>query len=304
MSASNAKRNPTSDAQVISHPTRASLPEKKSEAGAGYWLWTAIGIVTAWIARDSKWYTPGSPVGYYLGVVGGSSMLLLLLYPLRKRIRLLHRALPLKHWFRAHMFLGVFGPVLIIFHSKLHLGSTNAAIAFYSMLTVFLSGLVGRFVYVKIHYGLYGRRNSRADLKQQLGINTQEMRSRLHFARDVETMLTQFESAALAPRSPWAMARRFLLLPLHKHWVQLRAAAAFDRALWPEAKKRKWDRARLRRAQRQGRLIIDAYLKAVQTEAQFTVYERLFSLWHVLHVPLVFLLVITGVVHVIAVHMY
>jgi len=30
----------------------------------------------------------------------------------------------------------------------------------------------------------------------------------------------------------------------------------------------------------------------------------LFSLWHILHVPFVFMLVISGVVHVIAVHMY
>jgi hypothetical protein len=30
----------------------------------------------------------------------------------------------------------------------------------------------------------------------------------------------------------------------------------------------------------------------------------MFSLWHVLHVPFVFMLVISGVVHVIAVHMY
>jgi hypothetical protein len=30
----------------------------------------------------------------------------------------------------------------------------------------------------------------------------------------------------------------------------------------------------------------------------------LFSLWHVLHVPFVFMLVISGIVHVISVHMY
>ena len=34
------------------------------------------------------------------------------------------------------------------------------------------------------------------------------------------------------------------------------------------------------------------------------IYERMFSLWHILHVPFVFMLVISGVVHVIAVHMY
>ncbi len=289
---------------VTENKPRPATPENKTEAGLGYWVWTAIGFALAWVARDTKWYTPGSMGGYYLGVVGGISMLTLLLYPMRKRIRILHRLFPLKYWFRGHMFLGVFGPILIIFHSKLHLGSTNAAIAFYCMLAVFISGLMGRFVYVKIHHGLYGRRGSRAELKQLLGINTQEMRSRLHFARDAEAMLLEFEEKTLAPHTPFAAAMQFFFLPIRKAWVQLRTMAVFNRALLPEAKKRSWDSARLHRAQRQGRMIIGAFLNAVQSEAQFTIYERLFSLWHVLHVPLVFLLVITGIIHVIAVHMY
>jgi hypothetical protein len=38
--------------------------------------------------------------------------------------------------------------------------------------------------------------------------------------------------------------------------------------------------------------------------AQFTAYERLFALWHVLHVPFVYLLVLTACFHVFAVHAY
>ena len=49
---------------------------------------------------------------------------------------------------------------------------------------------------------------------------------------------------------------------------------------------------------------IGAYLHAVQRVAQFGVFERLFSWWHVLHVPLVFMLVLSAIAHVIAVHMY
>ena len=50
--------------------------------------------------------------------------------------------------------------------------------------------------------------------------------------------------------------------------------------------------------------MISTYLEAARHAAQFSAYERLFSLWHILHVPFVFMLVISGVVHVIAVHMY
>jgi hypothetical protein len=34
------------------------------------------------------------------------------------------------------------------------------------------------------------------------------------------------------------------------------------------------------------------------------VYQRLFGLWHVLHLPLIFMLFLAGIVHVVAVHVY
>jgi hypothetical protein len=45
-------------------------------------------------------------------------------------------------------------------------------------------------------------------------------------------------------------------------------------------------------------------LQAVVRVAQYTAYERLFSLWHVAHLPFVFLLLLSAVVHVVAVHAY
>jgi hypothetical protein len=38
--------------------------------------------------------------------------------------------------------------------------------------------------------------------------------------------------------------------------------------------------------------------------AHFASWERLFSLWHVLHLPFVYLMVICALVHVFAVHAY
>jgi hypothetical protein len=42
----------------------------------------------------------------------------------------------------------------------------------------------------------------------------------------------------------------------------------------------------------------------VQKAAAFGVSERLFSLWHVLHIPLFFVLVVAAIIHVVAVHFY
>ena len=38
--------------------------------------------------------------------------------------------------------------------------------------------------------------------------------------------------------------------------------------------------------------------------AQFSLYERLFALWHILHLPLFVLMVLSAVVHIFAVHVY
>jgi len=46
------------------------------------------------------------------------------------------------------------------------------------------------------------------------------------------------------------------------------------------------------------------YLATLRKLNQLSFYERLFSLWHVLHFPLFLMLVVSGIVHVIAVHLY
>jgi hypothetical protein len=46
------------------------------------------------------------------------------------------------------------------------------------------------------------------------------------------------------------------------------------------------------------------HIDAVRRVAELSTYERLFSLWHVLHLPLFFMLLVAGIVHVIAVHVY
>jgi hypothetical protein len=38
--------------------------------------------------------------------------------------------------------------------------------------------------------------------------------------------------------------------------------------------------------------------------AQFLMFERLFSIWHVVHYPLFVVLVVAVIVHIVAVHMY
>jgi hypothetical protein len=62
-----------------------------------------------------------------------------------------------------------------------------------------------------------------------------------------------------------------------------------------------------RHAQRIGevaRNYADRRLEAGRRRSEYRLYAQLFSLWHVLHIPLFFMLLIAGVAHVIAVNVY
>jgi len=259
----------------------------------------------AWIVGRMGFYTPGSDLGYYLGLVGSIFMALLLLYPLRKRARILQRAGELQHWFKLHMFLGIAGPVLVIYHSTFKLGSLNAAVAFYSMLLVAGSGIFGRFIYTKIHHGLYGRQATLREGQARLGLSGESVKSKFHFAPRVEERLKFLEAYATDETRPGLLGlRRFVAVALRVRWVHWRSMRDVRRILSRVAVERDWEpqeRAhRLRVAQR----MLMGYLGELQDVAQFRAYERLFSLWHVLHVPLVHMLVLRTIAHIVAVHMY
>ena len=262
-------------------------------------------LLATWLAARSGIYSPGSDFGYYLGVVGALMMVALLLYPLRKHVRFLQNAGPIRHWFRLHMLFGVGGPLLILLHSTYHIGSLNAGVAMFCMLLVAGSGVIGRFIYTRIHHGLYGRKATLEEHRQELGTSTSEVKSKLHFAPEVEKRLLDFAEAAKKP-TPGFLAGLWLLMSLNlrARWIRSRCRKDLRNAMVVHAKTHKLSREAVMYEYSHAKHMIASYLDAARETGQFGVYERLFSLWHVLHVPFVFMLVVSGIVHVIAVHMY
>jgi hypothetical protein len=61
---------------------------------------------------------------------------------------------------------------------------------------------------------------------------------------------------------------------------------------------------RARRLMRTASLLVHHELMSLERIAQFSAMERLFSWWHIAHVPFVYLMVISAIAHVIAVHIY
>lgn len=271
------------------------------------WAFLATAAVAAsvWWVATSGAYTAGDPIGYNLGLAGGLLMLFLLVYPLRKRVRALAVIGPIKHWFSMHMALGIAGPVLILLHSRFELGSLNAAIAFWSMVLVASSGVVGRYLYRQIHYGLYGRKASLEQIRAKAGLGEAEARTWLRYVPEVQEHLDGFSHAAeIVGREGLRRPLRLLLLGLKARLAARRACAVLRLELPIIAEARGWDDATLARRLAKGTRLIHAYVVHVQGIAQFAAYERLFALWHVAHLPFVFMLFFSTVAHVVYVHMY
>ncbi len=264
-----------------------------------------VSLAAAFAVGRSGWFTPGDNVGYYTGLVGGVLMLSLLLYPLRKHVAVFRSWGKVKHWFAVHMVAGIAGPILVLAHSTFHMRSTNAAVALVCMLVVAASGVVGRFLYTKVHRGLYGEKTNLRELQAEFGLESAEVRSRLHFAPQVEKRLTDFHSYALGKREGLIDdGSRLLSLGLRRFWVQQACARDLRRALRSIAQARGWNEVKCRARLRAAKQLVSTYLLATQRVADFSVYDRLLQLWHVAHVPLVYLLVISAIAHVVAVHMY
>ena len=250
------------------------------------WYGTIAALIfTGWLVRDQRYLVPEAGIGYWLGILGGLMMLLLLVYPQRKKRPGWRFAGSIKFWFRLHMFLGIFGPVLIIFHSGYQLGSLNGRVAFFCMLIVASSGLVGRYLYQRCHHGLYGEKIRYEEFYRETKDWGQQLTGLKQKRAEIAEELQKIENK---------------LVNLH---------TGENRSLW-FYKSTRWKLKRLRKKlnktinRTENRKMLLDRVRSLQAICNLGVNEILFSYWHILHYPLFILLVISGFTHVAVVHIY
>jgi hypothetical protein len=260
----------------------------------------------SWLDREDSGLTPENGTGYWLGIVGGGFMVLLLLYPLRKRTKSLGWLGTVTFWFRTHMILGILGPVLILVHTNFRVGSINSNVALAATLIVATSGIVGRYLYSKIHLGLYGRKAVVHEILADADALTEQIAAAagLPVANRVVAQLNAFADLGTKRRS---VLSGLLLLPViswRARLVRGRLIADARQAIEVEGKRRGWSR-KVRRRQLAGVTdLVKLLVAAVKKAAVFGVYERLFGYWHILHLPLFYLLVLAAAIHIYAAHFF
>lgn len=242
-------------------------------------------LAAGWSVRSERYLVAETGTGYWLGIIGGSLMLLLLIYPFRKRFARWNAIGSVKSWFRIHMIFGIVGPVAVIFHSGFKLGSFNSSIAFICMLIVAGSGLIGRSLYRRIHHGLYGRKIRFDDL---------------YSANELPGMLLSgTEGIDFELIDEFEQIQEALT---HKHTGEKRSLGFYRGMKKRVGKLRKRvRRSDLGKAEKQQ---IQRGLKGLHSICVLGINEILFSYWHVLHLPLFVMMIMTGIIHVAVVHLY
>ncbi|MCF6357956.1 MAG: hypothetical protein L3J54_09150 [Draconibacterium sp.] len=134
---------------------------------------------------------PSGFVGHGLGIVGSALIVIGVFgYMARKRFRFLSRLGALKYWLEFHIFLCALGPVLILYHTTFKFGGI-VSISFWSMIAVVLSGIFGRFIYIKIPRTIEGREMSLNELNNKKVNFYVELEKKYHINSDVIAWLNR-----------------------------------------------------------------------------------------------------------------
>jgi len=262
-------------------------------------------LLLGWLERDSRHLNAGAGFGLALGIVALVGMLAQLLYPLRKRVRALAFLGPVKHWFRSHMLIGTVAPIAALYHCNFTPGSVNSAIALYSALLVAGSGFIGRYIYTKIHQGLYGRRTTLQELLGRVAAAKAADSRIAQFVPELVKRLAEVDRAVLKPPAGLvacvALPFRLAVITRLERWKlarfvhrRLLVESVCSSLLWQHR----------RGFEKVTRQYIGTHLHAVRRVSEFIAYQRLFALWHVVHRPFFGILLIALAIHVYAVYRY
>lgn len=114
---------------------------------------------------NHAWFKSSGLFGQGLGILGTFMILFgVSIYIARKRYNFLAKYIRLKYLLEFHIFLCILGPILVLFHTAFKFGGI-VSVAFWSMVAVVLSGVVGRYIYIQIPRTIEGRELSLGEVQ-------------------------------------------------------------------------------------------------------------------------------------------
>lgn len=245
-----------------------------------------ISIEERFFHPDDILLKPSGLIGHGIGILGSLCMIIgVSMYMVRKRYRIFSRWGLLKYWLEFHIFLCTIGPIMVLFHTSFKFGGI-VAISFWSMVAVFLSGIIGRFIYLQIPRTIEGRELSLTevrDLKRDIGA-------------------TLINAVQLDPESHKVIVNSIRVKDelFHKNY--------FVRALWKyvdDLKTLKKVKSVLRK-NKVSKLQKEEVIGLVKNEIslnrkieRLANMQELFKYWHVVHMPFALVMLVIMVIHVV-----
>jgi hypothetical protein len=224
---------------------------------------------------------PGGTLGLRLGILGLFLFFLIYLYPLRKRWTWLGTKGKTTHWLNYHVLLGLVAPVFITFHASFK-AQGLAGLAYWTMLALTLSGIVGRYFYAQIPRSMESTQAAAAKLERQAAACMERLAEANVNSDEILRILRLPNAAEVEKMSIGNALYRMMLLDVVRLFGVWRA-------------RRHCGHMRLRIL---GGLLptglpdLEAAISTVRRQAQSakkTIFlsktQRLFYLWHVVHRP-------------------
>lgn len=207
------------------------------------------------------WFKPSGFFGLDLGIYGTIMIAFgVFIYIARKRYNFLERQIRLKYLLEFHIFLCTLGPIMILFHTAFKFGGI-VSIAFWSMVAVVLSGVIGRYIYIQIPRTIEGRELSLNELK--------DARTDLSIVLSEKFQLDQMLVDSLTDINSLGVLRKEL----------------------KKSKVSSKDRKQITKMFKQE--------KSLERKiSRLAMMQKLFKYWHVVHMPFAIIMLIIVVVHV------
>jgi hypothetical protein len=245
---------------------------------------------------------PSGLIGLKLGFLGLGMFLTIFLYPLRKKWGWLSRQGSARHWLDFHVVLGVSAPFVIAFHSafKFH---GFAGIAFWIMLSVSLSGLVGRYLYSQIPRRVNAAEISMTELQDmQIHLSEQLRQQKLLPEAGLRSLL-KLPSKETVSRLPLPVALVYMMIldvaRVFRIAAIRRHALPFGQKLTTLAGFLATNNVSLERAISLAREEASLAKRVLFLSRS----QQVFHLWHVVHKPFSYSFAVLAVIHIVVVMM-
>lgn len=293
---------------------------RTDDPGRGHYLrlrlaWaTAIAVVMAISVYGFDYYTlgaadrplspkhallrPSGAIGLKLGMLGVSMFMLIYLYYFRKRWGWLRTIGTTKNWLDFHIVLGVTAPVIIAFHAAFKFRGI-AGMAFWIMVAVALSGIVGRYLYAQIPRHLNAAEYTWQELQDEQLALTQQLAAQKMFTPgelvaafhipDIEMVKHKSAIGALLWMSALDLARPLRVASLR------RKVLGFAGSLLSFGGMLASNNSELER-------VVQAVRRQTALSKRMVFLSRtqqVFELWHVVHRPFSYAFVVLAIAHIV-----